>query len=771
MEFEGSLVPSAARALLDALPSGFVVVDGSGRVVFENAASTDILGWSPGELIGLELHELIHPHGPGHGFDEVEDDCPTQRVLRTGEAVVNVHEHLRRRDGSLVPVEWSARPLVAADGAAGAGGAVLVFNDATEREANARELRAANALRRIGSRLTRSVAWSVEIPSMAFRLADEAGLVFGDVAASLPTFESLLEVLDVTSLEQFLAAFHDCVDDGVPLDLEIVTSETGQRLRVVGAVERDASGNAVRVVGALQDVSDVVAAREALAMRAQVLEHARDAVMVFDAAGVITYWNDAASRVHGRSAEDVLGRSAVTVLGVDPVVHEAAVRAVWRSGEWSGEIIRTRPDGSEVVLECRWTLLGVALPQVSVLAVETDVTERRLVEDRLVHAQRMESVGTLASGLAHNLNNLLAPIFVAVELLRDETDRSARERLLDTVETSARHGAQILRQVLTYARGAEGPRRRIRVADVVHEVHSIIIDSFPRSIEIDVGIRSDDSLVEVDPGQLQQVILNLCLNARDAMPDGGRLGLEVDTARLDARAIENLPGPEHGVLAPGDFVRLTVSDSGRGIEPAVLQAVFEPFFTTKEAGRGTGLGLPTSLTIVRSYGGTMAVASHPGTGTRFEVYLPVAASGDDTARLDQPSLRSGQGELVLVVDDELALAGVTARLLERHGYRTITATEGSEGLELLRRSASSVSHRVDVVLTDLMMPGVDGLETTRTVRRTFPEVPVVVMSGGGDVDRWPEAKAAGACQLLTKPFTAESLLAAVALALTTAGMS
>ncbi len=494
-------------------------------------------------------------------------------------------------------------------------------------------------------------------------------------------------------------------------------------------------------------------AEERIREQAALLDAARDVIMAVDLDGRITYWNRSAEQLTGKKAAAVLGRPVWEVLdGLDSALLQEAFRAVQAEGVWNGTLRLHKHDGEDDrLLESRWTLVRDAYGQPrSVLMISTDVTERRQLEQQFLRAQRMESIGRLVSGMAHDLNNLFVPILLGVRMLSQDTlDPEKRARALGMIQRSAERGADLVRQVLAFARGMEGERALLDVRTIVQEVAHLLQETFPSTIRIEIQV--DDALwsVQGDATQLQQVLMNLCVNARDAMPEGGHLLLAAENVRVDEpyarRVLEARPGP---------YVRLTVSDTGTGIPHDILDKIFEPFFTTKPVGKGSGLGLSTVYSIVRSHGGFINVYSEPGQGTTFRVYLPAAPEVEATAaEVETPTYR-GAGEGILLVDDEPFVLEAAREALEQLGYRVYPATQGREALEQLEAHAADIR----AVITDLVMPEMDGLALIRAIRERWPELPVVASSGlhGGRADA---ARQAGACAFLHKPYTAEKLAA------------
>ncbi|MBI3191642.1 MAG: response regulator [Pedosphaera parvula] len=365
----------------------------------------------------------------------------------------------------------------------------------------------------------------------------------------------------------------------------------------------------------------------------------------------------------------------------------------------------------------------------------------------------MESTGTLASGIAHDLNNVLAPIVMCLSMLRDTTTDGELIELIDTMQTAARRGADIVRQVLTFARGLGGDRVEIQPKHVIQETARIAHETFPRSIDVTCDFGRELQTFLGDPTQIQQVLMNLCVNARDAMPNGGKLHIRADnTSRVPSDA---LPAPKERDLG---IVVISVTDTGSGMPPEVKDRIFDPFFTTKPIGKGTGLGLAVSIGIIERHGGCMHVESAPDAGTTFRVFLPAATGGPtagSSARIDE-TLPHGRGETILVVDDEPSVRTIISGMLERSGYLPIVARDGAEALDRL----NDLGDAVRMLITDLMMPGMDGLELIRSVRTTWPGLPIIAMSGLGEDDIRATAEDAGADRVLSKPFTNHTLLRA-----------
>ncbi|HVV72630.1 MAG TPA: PAS domain S-box protein, partial [Verrucomicrobiae bacterium] len=518
---------------------------------------------------------------------------------------------------------------------------------------------------------------------------------------------------------------------------------------------RNSDGEIAHFVAVKEDITErkktEAALRESEESYRRLFELSPDAIFI-QSDGRFSFVNPAALKLFGASEPvQLVGRPIMDRIHPDyrQIVSEriASINREQHPLPTLREVY-VRLDGSSVDVEVATApLLMKGKP--SALVIVRDLSERTSLEKQLLRAQRLDSIGTLAAGIAHDLNNILAPIMMSAQMLQLVRPHGDEAEMIATIQESARRGADIVKQVLTFARGVEGNRISVQVRHLVREIYKLAQETFPKAITLETDLPRDLWPVTAEPTQLHQVLLNLCVNARDAMPEGGTL--RISTCNILT------PDNKGGLFAegkPGPHVLIRVSDTGQGIPENILDKIFEPFFTTKEQGKGTGLGLSTVLGIVRSHGGFVDVESRPGQGSTFKVYIPADPGKTVTpSESSVPSLRQGQGECVLVVDDEAAIRSVTQRTLSQNGYRVLTATNGREALAIIAAHRGQIS----VVVTDIMMPVMDGVALIEALQQSS-KLPVIACTGWGQQGIRAKLQALGVDLFLDKPYPAASLL-------------
>nr|WP_290224679.1 response regulator [Trichocoleus desertorum] len=591
----------------------------------------------------------------------------------------------------------------------------------------------------------------------------------GQIALSVKTASNLGvdPTIGTHKIEDLLATIHpedapivdqaiqQAIATGSGMDVEFRVEWPDSTLHWVfsrGQGDYDAHGQIIRMRGVSLDITERKQAEQKIREQAALLNVTTDAIVVQGLDSRVVFWNQGAERIYGWLSSEVLGKNLNEFLPQD-ALPQPIRNLTWlkEHREWQGELHYLTKAGRAIVVASRWALVQDDSGQPkSILMVNTDITEQKKLEAQFLRSQRLESVGTLASGIAHDLNNSLAPILMSVQLLEKKNQDPQSRHLLSILETNTKRSADLVKQVLSFARGLEGEHTLLQIKHLLVEIEQIAKQTFPRSISITTELTTPDLWpILGDATQLHQVLMNLCVNARDAMPEGGTLSLSAENLWIDENYVRMYIDAK-----VGPYVVLTVTDTGMGISPSDLDKIFEPFFTTKEIGKGTGLGLSTVIGIVKGHGGFVNVYSHLGKGTSFKVYLPAKETALVRQTEVQHHLPKGHGELILVVDDEEPIRETTKISLEAYGYRVLTANDGIEAIAVYAQHQKEVS----VALIDMMMPSMDGPMTIRMLQKLDPEVKIIAVSGlisGYDAGG---GNSIGIQTFLPKPYTAEELL-------------
>ncbi len=790
-KMENALRESEQRyaTTLASIGDAVISTDVEGQIIFMNAEAEALTGWALAEASTKPVTEVFNIINE---YTRREADNPVTRVLQEG-IVVGLANHtiLVRKDGTEVPIDDSGAPI--RDGGGKSMGVVLVFRDITERK------RAEEELKESEEKYRGLFNWMGEAIQLCELVFDEEGRPVDNIILDVnPAYEKqsglrreqvvgrrIKEILPIVE-QAWLDRYGEVVRTGTTMHFEEYSASldkwfevyanpmSGNRFTAVftDITERKRAEEALRKAHdeldarvqertaelseankkLLAEIGERKQAEEKIREQATLLDNAQEAVGVRSLEHRLIYWNKGAQRLYGWTAEEAIGKNPVEFLFKDkeepPQLIESK-RVVLEKGEWKGELHEVTKDGREVIVESHWTLIcdSEGKPK-SILVVNTDITEKKMFEAHLLRAQRMESIGILAGGIAHNLNNMLTPMMMSLHMLKKKFKDEQSQKLLTILEKDSQRGADLIKQVLSFSRGVEGERIPLQVAHIIAEIEKIAKETFPRNIEIRTDIQKDLFTISGDATQLHQVIMNLCVNARDAMPDGGTLSISAENFSIDETYARM-----HTEAKVGSYVVIVVSDTGIGIPPKILDRIFEPFFTTKEFGKGTGLGLSTALAIVKSHGGFINVYSEVGKGTKFRVYLPAIKTEIQNVEEQQLELLTGNGELVLVAEDEDSVREVTVSTLEKYGYNVLAANDGADAVTLFAQNKG----KVEVILMDLMMPIMDGHASIRAIRKINPEVKIIAVSGLAEKDRL--AKVADYTNaFLPKPYTAEKLL-------------
>jgi len=508
--------------------------------------------------------------------------------------------------------------------------------------------------------------------------------------------------------------------------------------------------------------SEVVRRRlveEQLREQATLLDKAQDAIIVRNFENRALFWNRSAERIYGWPRQEAVGQILPGLLVADVPTIREATRITRETGEWIGELDLSTKAGEKITVESRWSLVRDEQGEPkAILSIDTDITEKKKLATQYLRNQRMESIGTLAGGIAHDLNNVLTPILISIDLLQTKVTDEEGLKMLKTLRNCAKRGGDLVGQVVAFARGMEGQRVPVDLLLLCRDIRQIISETFPKNLTCQFECVDDLWTIIGDRTQIHQVLMNLCINARDAMPSGGVLTLSMENRILD----KTLAGMNSG-CKPGPYAVVSVADTGTGIPANIQDKVFEPFFTTKAVGSGTGLGLSTCAAIVKSHGGFIRLTSEPPHGTTFEVFFPAQPNGipEKDALAGSSPLPRGRGETILVVDDEAGVRELIRKTLDQFNYRVLTASNGAEAVEIFSKNPQTI----DLVLTDMAMPVMGGLATITALRSVNPDIRIVGSSGMADNALLATTTTQGVQFFIHKPYTADVLLQTIRSAL------
>ncbi|HVS52138.1 MAG TPA: PAS domain S-box protein [Opitutaceae bacterium] len=745
--------------MLEVAANPVVVTDVEGCITWVNPAFTALTGYTFDEAVGQTPRLLKSGRHDAEFYRELWETLRAGRVWR-GEFVN------RRKDGTLIFDVHTITPMRNESGVI--THFIAVMHDETQRRRAEEELHSTHAQLRHLLEHSPAILYSLRLggarPTPVFVSENIASLFGWSVADALDPHWWPQNV-HPEDREIALAAEVQALADGANSTEYRIRCRDGRYRWVEDSrhVLRDAAGRPVELIGAWADIDGrkhAEEARQASEQRfAKIFRSSPIAIgySTMDGGRLIDV-NEQFLEFFGYARAELVAPDArPPSLWADPGERERVLEQMRTSGGIRNlEAAFFRKDGGRRVGLLSGEILQLAGEDVLVWMI-ADITEKKKLESELFRAQRVEGIGRLSSGIAHDMNNILAPIMMSAPLLRMGLPPREFENTLTTIEASAKRGADLVRQLLIFSRGVEGERGAVRVADLIEEVGKMMRETFPRTITIMADCPRGIWPVRGDATQLHQVLLNLCVNARDAMLEGGTLMVTAENAEYSAALA--LANPE---AKPGPHVVLRVADSGCGIPPEIRERIFDPFFTTKEIGKGTGLGLSTVHGIVKSHGGFVALTSRVGQGTTFEIYLPAMHEpAPGVAPAAPGGIAGGQQELILVVDDEESIRRILRQTLERHNYRVITANDGADA------SLAFARHRDEtrLIITDVDMPFMDGANLVRVVRKMSADVKFILSSGlaGGSAlqEQADELADLGVRTILGKPYTAADVLAAV----------
>lgn len=749
------------RATLYSIGDGIITTDVESRVRKMNRVAEELTGWTENEARGRLLEEVFNIVNQETRSAVVN---PVGKVLGEG-IIIGLANHtlLIARDGTERAIADSAAPI--RDDRGNVNGVVLVFSDVTEK------YRVEAALKK-GEREYRQLFESM-LNGFALHdiILDGGGKPVDYRFVSVnPAFEKITglsaeKVIGRTVMEvmpgidaYWIERYGRVALTGEPLHIDEYSTALGRYFEVAAF-----SPQKGRFAAVFADITERKLAESALRaselrFRSLLQNVSSISVRGFGPDRKALYWNKAAESLFGYASEEVLGRNMLDFLFSSQArkqIGQCDLAKFARTGEppSTQELCLKRKDGTLVTVISSLAAVETADGGVEFFAFDIDITERKRLEAQILRNQRMESIGTLASGVAHDLNNILAPIILSIDMLRNETDASVRQGLIDTIETCAQRGAHVVNQVITFARGAKGEKATIQPRHLILEMEKIVRETFPGGITVASHLPGDLWPVKANATQIHQVLLNLSINARDAMPKGGTLTF--------AARNETVGSGDAALIAdarPGCYAVIEISDTGAGIAPEIIGKIFDPFFTTKDVGKGTGLGLSTVLGIIRGHDGFIAVTSEKGRGSTFRIFLP-ADLKTAASPVERPAeRRRGAGETILLVDDDLPVCRIVGSVLRTHGYKVIQVTDALEALSIFKERQGEI----DLLLTDMSMPGMDGAELIREIQAIAPKLKIIVSSGHASEESREKLGRVGVQTILSKPYDTEKLLADIA---------
>jgi two-component system, cell cycle sensor histidine kinase and response regulator CckA len=736
-------------AIIAGSDDAILAKDLAGMITDWNPAAERLYGYSAQEAIGRPVAMLVPPERAG------EDQRILERVLE-GERVERFETERVRADGSRVRVALTVSPIHDESGAT--VGASTIARDISERTV----IEADRALLASVVNGSGDAIMSVSGAGTILSWNPAAERLFGHTAEQA-IGRPIDDMIDAGEQnEQRRARANRVFERGEVIRYDAVrTLATGEQI-AIGVTISPIWGPDGTVTAASVMCRDITQQREvAERMRrlAAIVESAHDPIFAARLDGTIVSWNRAAEVAFGTPAAEAIGRSIDDVLPEDALGGRDRLRERIAHGETISEeeTSTTLPDGTR--RDRATTMFPIRDERGEVIAgavITRDITEHRRLTEQLSQAQRLEAVGRLAGGVAHDFNNLLTVITGYTSLLARELRDGPNAHALTEVHRAARRAAELTAQLLAFSRQRPVTRTNVDLGVTVREVMPMLARLMGEHIEIVVATREGVVPVLADRGQIEQVILNLALNARDAMPDGGTLTIETQTVGLDETYAR-----EHLGITPGRYACLTITDTGEGMEPEVAKHVFEPFFTTKEVGKGTGLGLASVHGTVTQAGGQVTVYSEPGFGASFKVYLPAAASADPVqaadGRREAPRREAAGRETVLLCEDEEPLRALVERILTREGYTVLAASHPAEALEL----AAERHGAIDVLVSDVVMPGFSGPELAERLTRKWGGRPLLFLSGYSAETVGDRASLPRGSAFLEKPFDPTALLDAL----------
>jgi PAS domain S-box-containing protein len=751
--------------ILNSIGDGVIVTDTKGDIIFINPAAEKLTGWSLVEALNQPITSVFNL------VDETTQKSLNPfliQVIKSGEITqLPDQTSLITKNGSLLPISDSISPIGTASHInfvknllGELSGTVFVFQDNTQRKLAQEQLRQQAVIE--SEQKLQSILEHAPAAIYLFDLENKYIFVNSRCTELLSTTpdqvigKSIYDVWDPETADIFVVNNRQVVASQQVLQMEETINQPDGIHTYISLKFPlyDINGKIYAVCGISTDITERKEAERKIAEQASLIDLASDAIIVTDLDQNILFWNQGAERLYDWKAEEVIGKSRYEFLSKNTNIVNEVINTTLAKGSWRGELEQITKTGKEIIVASRWNLLdnGFNKPH-SILIFSSDITEKKQLEKEFYQAQRLESLGTLASGIAHDLNNVFTPISCIVQLLKlgGKNLDDKKEEFLDILENSVERGAGLVQQILVFARGSDGSKAVLQIGPLLKEIAKIAQQTIPKFIKVQRDIDNDLFLIRMDPTEFHQILMNLIINARDAMPNGGTITISAHNQFIDliyaGMNLKSIIGNYH----QGNYVVISVTDTGVGIPSDILDRMFEPFFTTKEVGKGTGLGLATVLGIVKNSGGFLQVLTEVGKGTQFKVYLP-AVNEKIKKETSPKDLSKGNGELILIVDDEPFIREITKISLEDNNYQTMIANDGVEAIALYVKHSQEIS----IILMDIIMPSINGLNAICTLKTINPNVKIIANSGLSEHRQ--SALEVGASAFLLKPYSIEDLL-------------
>lgn len=727
--------------LFNLCPDLLSVIGFDGYLKQVNPAWQKILGWATAELLSKPLIELVYPSYRKDFLRYFEN-------LKSGRILPPFDSALKCKDGSIRWISLNTYPLYEEK---------LIFavaRDVTDKHLAEEQLLNSYALY---SSLVESLEQCV------FRKDLNGRFTFANQRFCKSLGTDLANIIGKTDFdfypEELAKKYRNddrkVIQTGETLDLIEENKPPGGEktyVRVVKTPLRDASGKIIGVQGIFWDITKERQMEESLRLQSVAIESAATGIMITDPDGKILYANKALCNMSGFSSEEILGKTPSIFKSEqqDPAVYKNLWETIKTGKIWRGELLNKRKDGEHYTVELTITPITNSSGEIThYVCIQEDITIKKQMDANLRHSQKMQSITTLAGGLAHDINNALTPIVISVEMLKEEMPGPTARGLLDTISKCAHRSAELIKQVLAFGRAIEMRKTLLHPSKPIIQVYNAIKQTFPKSITIVFDIDQDVWQIYADPGYMSRTLMNLCLNSRDAMLNGGFLKLSAKNYVVDEEFARKNPEAK-----PGNYVLFKVIDTGTGIKPEHLDKIFDPFFTTKDVGKGVGLGLSVAHSIVKSHDGFMSVQSKVNEGTTVNIFIPAVVSEHCKTYPEQERIKKGRGECILIIEDTPAMLNTLQTALETSNYHPVVAENFETAVEKFKLHKNEIS----LVISDLILPVVKTVDTLKKMKSEKPELKIIVTYNADLADRIDEVVKSGFSNILQKPYPAWVLM-------------